>query len=274
MSTKNRKSRVLYIIILLVIIYYFRVNLGIISINAFLFMDSLLQVSPGFPPVVMWFVLGALVGLVYGSFVAWKKYRLDYKLNLIPVALLGLFIFFLMMVNQPISSQPVVSEVNTELAHRFVTVSASSRMPDYKNNTYGENNLVDMNDNTSWVENGSYAGVGGRIEFNFQEMPMQPVRDLKCVGFRMKNGFCKSNKLWNDYNRVRMFYVYHKDNLVETQTAGDFYNQWENIAIKPLAVEAGDVISIRISSVYPGRRKSAKTAITELVPVVEYRERR
>jgi hypothetical protein len=273
MSTKNRRSRILFIIILLVMIYYFRVNLGIISMNAFLFMVTLLQVSPGFPPVIMWFVLGALIGLVYGSFVAWKKYRLDFRLNLIPIALLVLFVFLLMSINQPISSQPVASEVKTEMANRFITVSASSRMPNYKNNTFGENNLVDMNDNTSWVENGNYSGVGGRIDFVFYEAGMQQVSDMKCVGFRMKNGFCKSNKLWNEYNRVRMFYVYHKDNMVETQTASDNYNQWENIVIKPLTVEPGDVISIRISSVYPGRKKPAKTAISELVPVVEYRGR-
>jgi hypothetical protein len=273
MSTKKRKSRIIYWIILLIIIYVFRVQLGILSINSFLFLDNLLQLSADFPPILMWFVLGAFIGLVYGGFVAWKKYRLDFKLTLVPVVLLVLFVFLMMSINQPVSSQQAMSPVNTGMAHRFVTVSASSHMPDYKNNSYGANNLVDMNDNTSWVENGNFAGTGDRIEFNFYETGMQQVRDVRCVGFRMKNGFCKSSKLWNEYNRVRMFYVYHKDNLVETLTAGDQYNQWENITIKPLEVEAGDVISIRIGTVYPGRRKSARTAISELVPVVEYRER-
>ena len=237
-------------------------------------MDNLLQVSESFPPILMWFVLGAFIGLVYGSFVAWKKYRLDFKLNLIPIALLALFVFLLMSINHPLSSQTVMPEANSEPAHRFVSVYVNSQMPVYKNNSYGANNLIDMNDNTSWVENGNNAGVGGRIDFHFYETGMQHVRAVKCVGFRMKNGFCKSNKLWNEYNRVKLFYVYHKDNLIQSYTASDFYNQWENITIKPLAIEPGDVISIRISSVYPGRKKSAKTAISELVPVVEYRERR
>src|SRR5690349_10345999 len=139
MSTKKRKSRIIYWIILLVLIYVFRVQLGILSFNAFLFLDNLLQLSAGFPPIFMWFVLGALIGLVYGGFVAWKKYRLDFKLTLIPVVLLILVVFLLMSVNQPVSSQQAMTPVNTELAHRFITVTASSHMPDYKNNSYGAN---------------------------------------------------------------------------------------------------------------------------------------
>lgn len=103
----NTKKWIYGSLAVIVFIYFLRTSLGIISFRFLLFMDNLLQINANINPVVMWAGLGVFTGLVYGSFVAWKKFNLDFKLNLIPVGILLLIVFILFEVNKPLASQPI-----------------------------------------------------------------------------------------------------------------------------------------------------------------------
>jgi hypothetical protein len=95
------------IIALLSVIYFLREFLGRMSYSFFLFFDNLVKVDSSFSPVFMWGFLGLFVGLIYGSFVAWKKYRLDFKLNLIPLGIFLFIVFILIIVNDPFASKAI-----------------------------------------------------------------------------------------------------------------------------------------------------------------------
>ncbi|WP_221393174.1 hypothetical protein [Dyadobacter sp. NIV53] len=73
-------------------IYILRTPLGILSSMFFMPMDKLLFISHSIPPVIMWALLGISIGLIYGSYIAIKKYKLNFKLLLTPVGILVLFI--------------------------------------------------------------------------------------------------------------------------------------------------------------------------------------
>jgi len=110
-NTKKNWTYVLLAIIIL--IFFLQKFLGMISFRFFLFMDNILRVTDSIHPVVMWAVIGLFTGLIYGSFVAWKKYKLDFKLNLIPVGIFLLIVFILFIVNDPLDSAPVNTVVQT-----------------------------------------------------------------------------------------------------------------------------------------------------------------
>jgi len=109
-TKKNWTYSLLAIAILIFLLQKF---LGMISYSFFLFTDNLLRLSDNIHPVAMWAVLGLFTGLIYGSFVAWKKYKLDFKLNLIPVGIFLLIVFILFMVNDTFDSAPVNTVVQT-----------------------------------------------------------------------------------------------------------------------------------------------------------------
>lgn len=269
MKTGSRRGLGCSVIIMLVLLFVFRKQLGITGINSFLFMDNLLHVNNEVQPAVMWAVFGLCIGAVYGSYTAWKKYRLSFKVNLIPIAVFLLLLVLLSAVSQPIQSSSLDASGRAADAYGLVTVQASSRLPDYNNNSYSEANLLDRDDHTAWIENNAYSGLGEHIDFIFSHSGMGSSGRLKCTGFRIKNGYNKSEKTWRDHNRLKTFSVYHNNNLVSNLPAGDYFDRWEEIRMKPLPVRSGDVISIYITSVYPGSKISSQTAISELVPIVE-----
>lgn len=139
----NTKKNWLYVFLATVILIFFLQKfLGMISYRFFLFMDNLLRLSDSVHPVVMWAVIGLFTGLIYGSFVAWKKYKLEFKLNLIPIGIFLLIVFILFMVNDPLNSEPIntafqpagpkENEINTDSIKKFVvnrwkTVDIKSR---------------------------------------------------------------------------------------------------------------------------------------------------
>ncbi|WP_025763910.1 hypothetical protein [Dyadobacter tibetensis] len=65
---------------------------GRVSAYFFTSIDSFLLISNSIPPIIMWMVLGLLLGLIFGSLVAIKKYRLDYKLLIYPIAVVLLLL--------------------------------------------------------------------------------------------------------------------------------------------------------------------------------------
>lgn len=81
---KDGRSIILILAISALFAYLLRGFLGNVSSFFFVPIDNLLFITDGIPPVLMWMVFGLLVGLIYGSFIAIKKYRLDYKLLIYP----------------------------------------------------------------------------------------------------------------------------------------------------------------------------------------------
>lgn len=82
---KDGRSIILLLTISALFAYLLRGFLGNVSSYFFVPIDNLLFISDSIPPVLMWMAFGLLVGLAYGSFIAIKKYRLDYKLLIMPV---------------------------------------------------------------------------------------------------------------------------------------------------------------------------------------------
>lgn len=78
------RSIIVSLAIASVFAYLLRGFLGKMSSLFFVPIDQLLFISNNIPPVLMWMVLGLLIGLIYGSFVSIKKFRLDYKLLIYP----------------------------------------------------------------------------------------------------------------------------------------------------------------------------------------------
>jgi len=96
---KNGKIGFWGIIIIAVIIYFARDFLGGLSALFFVPIDRILFISEKIPPFAMWIILGLLVGIIYGSFVGIKKYKLDFKLLVYPVSLLVIMISLIMLVS-------------------------------------------------------------------------------------------------------------------------------------------------------------------------------
>lgn len=94
---------------LLAFIYFAQDFLGKKSFAFFLYTDNLVKVSASVSPVLMWGVLGLFAGLVYGCFVAWRKYRLDYKLMFIPIAVFAALVLILHLVNQPFVTDSITN---------------------------------------------------------------------------------------------------------------------------------------------------------------------
>jgi hypothetical protein len=85
---KDGKSVFVVVALIVFIAYVLRGVLGQVSALFLVPADRLLFISHRISPVVMWALLGLLVGLIYGSFIAIKKYRLDIKLIAYPIVLL------------------------------------------------------------------------------------------------------------------------------------------------------------------------------------------
>ncbi|MEJ7769536.1 MAG: hypothetical protein WKF89_17080, partial [Chitinophagaceae bacterium] len=252
------------------IVYLFKRFFGIVSVKFFLFSDNLLRISEEIPPPVMWALLGSFIGLTAGCFIAWKKYKLDFKVNFIPIGIILVFLALLVAFNNPFETIASATERKNEYAYAYVSINVSSSLPEFRNNTYSAANLVDLNDNTAWIDDGKRAGIGEQVDFTFERDKITSLQNISCIGFKIKNGYNKSQKTWEDNNRVRLLNVYHNNKMVERITASDLYKKWEEIAIMPISVRPGDVISVHISSFYAGNKMPAQTAITELVPRIEY----
>lgn len=266
---KKRSYTGLIVVIMLILAVVFFKFLGIISVNFFQFMNRLLHVTSLTSAVTLWAISGLFVGMIYGALVAWKKYRLHFTIIIVPVAALAVFIIAMLFLNDPLKPSPELVSVSED-ASRFVSVRSSGYLPAFKLTSFSDSNLVDNNDKTTWIENAKNAGIGERIEFNFNTVVhMDKYRNFVCTGINIRNGYARSEKLWASHNRLRDFSVLLNGQVMGNFTAGN-YNHREVIALRPFAVKFSDVISIRINSVYYGNRYFKLTAITELVPVVEY----
>lgn len=96
---KDSKSVLLLLALIIFFVYVLRNFLGRVSAFFFIPIDSLLFISQSIPPVIMWMFFGLLIGLIYGSFIAIKKYRLDLKLLVYPFIILVISIGLILLVS-------------------------------------------------------------------------------------------------------------------------------------------------------------------------------
>ena len=92
---KDTKSVLLLLALIIFFVYVLRNFLGRVSAFFFIPIDSFLFISHSIPPVIMWMFFGLLIGIIYGSFIAIKKYKLDLKLIIYPI---GIFIITLSLI--------------------------------------------------------------------------------------------------------------------------------------------------------------------------------
>lgn len=263
------KKGIVWLLILMVIAFVLRRILAVVSINSFLFLDNLLYTGESISPWIIWAILGLLLGAVAGAMVALKKYKLAYSSVLIPLAVLVFFLAILYLVNEPANHESTRLERRTVNGTSYVHIEADGTLPDYKRTSYAPSNLLDADNNTAWL---CKTGDNATISFTFSS-GVSGLNNVKCIALKLKNGYDKSRKTFNDHNRMERFSLYHNNNMVGTYTANDYYNLWQEITINPIPVMPGDVLSIRIESTYTGDRYDEQTAITELFPVLEYYEK-
>src|SRR5207237_7851322 len=97
-----------------------RDTLGTYSAKAFHFTDNLLKLSANISPVICWGLPGLLVGSIYGSFVAWKKYKLNAAAYLAPIGISILLLAILYVINKPRQSSALDSaNPNTILVYNL-----------------------------------------------------------------------------------------------------------------------------------------------------------
>ena len=96
---KDRKSVLLLLALIIFFVYVLRNFLGRVSAFFFIPIDRLLFISNGISPVIMWMFFGLLIGLICGSFIAIKKYRLDFKLLVYPVMILVVTIGLILLIS-------------------------------------------------------------------------------------------------------------------------------------------------------------------------------
>lgn len=262
---KRGRRIVIWFFICAAIIILFRRTVGVISINTFLFLDNLVEVNESIPAWVMWVVSGLLAGTVAGSVVTLKKYKLAFSSVLIPLLIFIVFTAFMYVVNKPSVHESTRLERKTINGNRYVTVTAEGTLPDFKKMSYAPQNLLDYNDNTAWIGTSN-----NNLEIDFSFSSIGDMRNARCIAFRMMNGYGKTRKLYNDYGRIKSFFVYSNDNLIGTYYAGDYYSQWQDIAITAIPIKEGDVISLRIDAAYTGDKYAGQIAVAELFPVIEY----
>ncbi len=263
-----KKRTLQWLVVIIVIIFFVRGMLAVISINTLLFLDNLLYAGST-SAWIMWAFLGLLLGVVVGAWVAFKKYKLAYSSVLLPLAVLLLFIVVMYLANKPGAHDTTRLERKTADATQFVTVAASGTLPDYEGNNYAPDNLLDNNDSTAWIC--TTDGIG-KVEFTFSSY-LSKLRDAKCVALKIKNGYNKSQKIYKNHNRLKTLFAYNNGSMIGTYSLNDDYNLWQTIAINPVPVKEGDVLSITPGSVYRGKKYTDQTAVTELVPVVEFYEK-
>lgn len=184
-SVSSKKNRTYGFLATVILIYFFQKFLGMVSFRFFLFMDNMLRLTRSIHPVVMWAVLGLFAGLIYGSFVAWKKYKLDFKLNLIPVGIFVLIVFILIMVNKPLASEPI----NTAVP-----------VADVKIETLNIDSLKKFIINR-WIT----VDVKGKNSGNFNRMKNSVTSELE---FK-KNGKCYMNQ--NGIRKASFYYTIAPD---------------------------------------------------------------
>lgn len=90
-------------------VYLFREMLGMMSVRFVVFTDRLLSISESFNPVIMWALLGLVLGAIYGSLVATRKFKLDGKINQVLVGTVSFILVVTALVNRPLANSLIAT---------------------------------------------------------------------------------------------------------------------------------------------------------------------
>lgn len=269
-SSNNNNTGCIFLVVIVAGIWLLKKYIVAGTLNVFIFLDKLLSFG-GDTSFAGWIILGVLAGLAFGAWVAYKKYNLQPGFVWGAGGLVLVYLVVLFLVNDPLRDEAYAlpGGSKTEEAYELVEVGSSSFLAPEKDINYSPFNVTDHDDNTAWIENGKYAGLGEKIEFTFKPA-INNYTSCKCIGFIFKNGYAKTKKLWTAHNRVRSFTVYLNGSYIGASDVADTFNEVQKINISPIVIKDGDRLSMAINSIYRGTRYPEQTAITALVPVIEY----
>jgi hypothetical protein len=144
--------------------------------------------------------------------------------------------------------------------------ASASASPD-KNGTHGVKELDDGNCGTAWISSEKRHGIGNKIIYSF---PKSKWRDdlphsINFSGIRFINGYIKSQKLWNEYSRVKKFRVYLNDKPVVVLNIL-YSKDVQEVSFDSLYITTKDIVVFEILEIYPGS-KYKQVAISELLPM-------
>jgi hypothetical protein len=138
--------------------------------------------------------------------------------------------------------------------------AATSTLKSQNGNSYSPDKLGDFQLKTAWVEGSIGYGIGEKIIIK-----MKLSKDFKDVPFRgmqFINGYAKDDRIWNANSRVKTLKLYHNSQpkflieLMDTKVP-------QEVSFKPIMINYGDVVSLEILEVYPGK-KYKDTALSEI----------
>ncbi|HEY5408529.1 MAG TPA: hypothetical protein VIJ92_15655 [Ginsengibacter sp.] len=267
----NASLWVILAVLLIGVVAFFKTPVSIYSFRAFIFMDNFLNITRA-SSVINWAILGLFVGFIYGSFVAWKKYKLTFAINFISIATFIAVIAILFLVNNPSQSKAfaAVSKTESRYAYNLVSVSDKSMNSNLTKNNYASY-LVDSNNNTAYlIKDQKRKDLYCEIEFSFSRGVNINGENVKCTGIMIQNGNRRSQEMWNNYGRVKNLSVWKNGTLITEGVAVDSSDNSQEIKIEPISVSPYDRLSVKLTSSYPGVKYPKEIAITELIPIIEY----
>ena len=147
-------------------------------------------------------------------------------------------------------------------------ISATSHLPEQKGNTYAASNMSDGLISTAWVEGVKGIGVGEKIKFDFGTKYFESNGEIDSInlnGFRILNGYSKSEELWRNNGRVKKLKMYHNSNLIYIIEIQDKM-QLQEFYFPNIFLKKDDMIVFEIIEVQSGEKYS-DTAITEFEPL-------
>lgn len=135
------------------------------------------------------------------------------------------------------------------------TLTASSFLPESRVSNYFPSNAHDKDLQTAWVEGKEGYGIGEEIHIAFELGGR-----LAWTHIIVYNGYCKSEKAWNENSRVkRALLLIDGEPLVEINLQDTYKGQRFQLG----SFSGKSVLTLRILEVYPGD-KYTDTAISEI----------
>jgi hypothetical protein len=153
------------------------------------------------------------------------------------------------------------------------SVEASSQLAGQRDNTYGPQNLSDLDLKTAWVEGANGLGKGVTLTFICAEALPTSIRDFNGE-LEIFNGYCKSEKTWQANGRVQRLRVSVNGQPLCHIALQDTW-QYQHVDLSHLItgeahrtgaviLKADDQLQFEIEAAYPGESYE-DVALSELV---------
>jgi hypothetical protein len=144
-------------------------------------------------------------------------------------------------------------------------LESSSHLQSQGDNKY-DVNQIDGLIKTAWVEGVDGPGIGEYIVFYFPDSSEYfPMDSINLEGFRVVNGYCKDEKIWEQNSRVKMIKLYLNNEPIYYVKFQDSM-KLQDFGFKTIWLHHEDKIKIEIVDVFPGS-KYTDTAISVLEPL-------